>query len=78
MSATLDRIDRAVLVQQVMEIRERCDRLLDVLLPDEALGCPHPPESIRNDSTMEDGGEQYTCTLCGTSQSTPFHHISKE
>lgn len=78
MSAPLDRIDRAVLVQQVMEIRERCDRLLDVLLPDGDLTCPHPPDAVRNESTMDDDGEQYRCTLCGATQSTPFHHTSKE
>lgn len=74
MSAPLDKLDRAALVRDVMEIRERCDKLLDVLLPDgETLVCPHPPDRILNDSTMDDDGERYVCTLCNTTQSTPFH-----
>ncbi|MBA3853334.1 MAG: hypothetical protein C0503_02905 [Gemmatimonas sp.] len=78
MSAPLDRLDRAVLVQQVMEIRDRCDRLLDVLLPEGSVGCPHPPHAIKDDSTMDDEGQLYRCTLCGATQSTPFHHLSGE
>lgn len=75
MSAALDRLDRAALVRDVMEIRERCDRLLDVLLPgDDTLVCPHPADKIVDDSTMDDHGELYRCTLCHATSHTPFHH----
>lgn len=75
MSASLDRLDRAALVRDVMEIRERCDRLLDVLLPgDDALACPHPPDKIVDESTMDDDGQLHRCTLCGATSHTPFHH----
>lgn len=75
MSAPLDKLDRANLVRHVMEIRDRCDLLLDVLVPDgEDLVCPHPPDKVVNESTMEDDGEKYHCLLCNTISHTPFHH----
>lgn len=76
---SVDKLDRAAMVREVMEIRDRCDRLLDILLPDGSeLACPHPPSAVESEVTMDDEPDTYRCTLCGATQSTPFHHISKE
>ena len=75
----MKRLDRAEVIQQVMEIRNRCDAMLDLLLPgDLEDGCPHPAESIRDLSTMDDDGELYECTKCGEQSKTPFPTIHSE
>ena len=70
------RLDRAEAIQKVLEIRNACDVLLEVLLPDDVEdGCPHPPEKVVDESTLDDDGEQYRCTACNTVSKTPFPSI---
>ena len=72
--ATLDKLDHAALVREVVEIRDRCDRMLDILLPDGvAGGCPHPPALVEHECTMDDSPESFRCTRCGTTSPIPFH-----
>lgn len=72
---TLDRLDHAALVREVVEIRDRCDRMLDILLPDGvAAECPHPPDHVVSDATMDDDNpEAFRCTRCGATSPIPFH-----
>lgn len=75
-AAALDTLDRAELVRAVLDIRDRCDRMLDVLIPDGgAQDCPHL--DVEDLSTMDDDGEQYRCRRCGQTSRTPFHPSSE-
>jgi hypothetical protein len=79
----ITRLDHAQLVRAVLEIRDRCDELLAVLLPDgdEAAGsgglapggCPHPPALVEDLSAMGDDEALYRCGRCGAEQPVPFH-----
>lgn len=72
-------IDRAEAIQKAMEIRNACDALLDILLPEPLEdGCPHPAESIEDRSTMDEDGQLYHCTKCGADSKTPFASIQHE
>lgn len=67
-----DKLDRAEMIQQVMSIRNACDAMLDILVPDAAVECVHPPEQIVDLSTM--GDPEFECKRCGKKQDTPFHN----
>lgn len=73
--AGLTRLDHAQLVRAVLDMRDRCDELLGVLLPtaaaDAADGeCPHLPADVVDDSTMDE--ELYRCRRCGATSDVPF------
>lgn len=73
------KIDRAEAIQKVMEMRNACDALLDILLPGEvADGCAHPADAIEDLSTMEDDGTRYRCSKCGAESTTPFPSLHSE
>jgi hypothetical protein len=73
------KIDRAEAIQLAMDIRNKVDALLDVLLPEDLEdGCPHPAEAIQDRSTMDDDGQLYHCTKCGAESATPFPSIISE
>ena len=75
----MKKIDRAEAIQLVMELRNKADALLDVLMPEELEdGCPHPATSIEDRSTMDDDGELYVCTKCGAESATPFPSITNQ
>lgn len=69
--SALNRDDRAALVSAVQAIRERCEELLEILLPDAEGGeCRHPADQVEDLSTM--GEELYRCRGCGAESETPF------
>lgn len=75
MATDITKLDYADVIREVLEIRDRCDKVLAILIPDgdESPRCPHPPASIENLSTMDDDGERYRCRVCGREQFMPFH-----
>lgn len=76
----MNQIERAEAIQKVMEMRNTCDALLDILLPEGEVvpGCPHPAEAIEDCSTMDDEDQRYRCTKCGAESATPFPSIQPE
>jgi hypothetical protein len=68
-------LDRADLVAHLVEMRNRIDAALTILVgnDEQAPACSHPPESIVDASTMDDDGDQYRCTRCGLTKSEPFY-----
>ncbi len=66
-----DKLDRAEMVQQVMAIRNACDAMLDILMPDEPVECVHPSAEVADLSSM--GDPEFRCNRCGKVQTTPFH-----
>lgn len=65
-------LDRADIVRAVIEMRDQCERILDVLLPDgEAPRCKHPLAMIEEIGDMGDD-PTYRCTACNQEQATPF------
>ena len=70
----LSREERGALIQQVMVIKESADTVLALLIPEDEsalpVGCTHPVDAVRDDSTM--GDPSWRCTLCGAVQASPF------
>lgn len=62
-------------IAELVQIRERVDFLLALLLPDAAGDCPHPPDKVTHEITLDDEIHPYTCTLCGAESNTPFPSI---
>lgn len=76
-TAALDRYDRAEIVRRVLEIQEALTRIMDVVMPEgEPRVCPHPPDKVVEDATMDDDPSRYTCTLCGATSHLPFPTIT--
>jgi hypothetical protein len=74
MSDQLSRNERAVLISRCVKLAEDVQQMLDVLLPEDAEPvCPHPADKVVDDSSMDDDGELYRCTLCGAESKTHFH-----
>jgi hypothetical protein len=75
----LDKLAQAELIKEVITIRDRCDAILDLLIPDDGSQgepeCPHPPDQIEDIGTM--GEDEYVCRRCGKTQHVPFHSIEE-
>lgn len=75
----MDRVDRAEIIRKIMEINDCVHALLDLVLPEGLPAeCPHPPEKIVDESTMDDQGQLYRCTACGATSQVPFPTSSKD
>ncbi len=77
MAPNLTLLDRGDMARSVMNMRDECDKMLALLLPDEeavadAQRCKHPPDKLEEEGDMGDD-ITYRCTACNTTQDTPFH-----
>lgn len=69
----LNILDRADLVRSVIDMRDRCEIILGILMPDgEEPRCKHPADKLEERGDMGDDIE-YHCKACNTTQDTPFH-----
>lgn len=73
----LNLLDRGDFARALMNMRDDIDKMLAIILPDEAAiveaqRCKHPADKIQEDGAM---GEDttYHCTACNATQDTPFH-----
>ena len=76
MAADITKLDYADVIRAVLDMRDKCDVIINILIPDGEDAppkCPHPIASIEDLSTMADDGELYRCRVCGREQQTPFH-----
>lgn len=65
--------ERAHAITKLTQILELASDLMDILLPETDGECPHPPEEIEHEETMDDEPSVYKCTRCGAVQDNPFH-----
>ena len=68
------KLNRAELVKELVQMRDRIDAALDLLVPDDEEDgpCEHPASAIEDISEALDD-ERYRCKRCGEVRTTPFN-----
>lgn len=73
----MTRDEKAAVIAEVQRIRERCEFVIALLLPDDDAGCAHPADKVQHEDTLDDEVHPYTCTLCGEESLTPFPSLGR-
>lgn len=77
--ARLDRLERAEILRRLMEIHEAVQRIMDVVMPEDApMACPHPADRIVDESTMDDDGQSFRCLNCNAVSKIPFPTLTED
>jgi hypothetical protein len=69
------KLNRAELIRELLQTRDRIDAVLDLLVPDdeEDESCSHPASAIEDISeSFDEVDQRYRCKDCGQVRTTPF------